>query len=593
MKKYIPLILTSIMILGGCNASKEEDKSADRLVARTFYSYDIEKEEVESESTQIFFKANSEIPYINVKDAFEFINVIRKNKLGQSAYVKTVVQDKKATVTNDKGATCVLDAETQTITFADYDAFFHNDKTAYPFSLFDTSKIKSIAISGDHPQEYKKGHEVVIDLKPYSLIDIYQSGEELYIPVQTFSNLILSNGENMDIAYNMQDFFLVTEVTPIETELGGLKGLNDFGEKFYSGPKATTLDENYIEFYYQSINLNLDYTYGLKKEKNITSFDQFFTSRGYKNDMKSTDVHTLDNAFAYALSNLVDGHTAKSGTTPLYGYEEGNADRTKLNKDWLAFITGGVELQNAKKAKGIYDGLEIDQAFNTAYISFTDFTELNENLLYLPDELKNKDYYDLVNKNTQLLFNDAYKKITSTENKDKIKYVVVDLATNDGGQITSVVYGLCTLLGEIHISQINQLSGATSTTYFKADINADGKIDANDKSLAELGYNIVFLDSKYSFSSANAMPVFAKENNKNVTILGEKTAGGPCAIRNTFTAIGSRHTQSSITTLAKKQQDGSLIHIDGGVNPDIEVKEENMFDRTYLSSQMELWVKGN
>ena len=118
----------------------------------------------------------------------------------------------------------------------------------------------------------------------------------------------------------------------------------------------------------------------------------------------------------------------------------------------------------------------------------------------------------------------------------------------------------------------------------------DGQIDANDKSLSELGYKIVFLDSKYSFSSANAMPVFAKDNNKDVTILGEKTAGGPCAIRKTFAPVGSRYTQSSLITLATKQSDGSYQHIDGGVSPDVAVSEENMFERLFLSSQMPSWV---
>ena len=453
--------------------------------------------------------------------------------------------------------------------------------------MFDTSSLKSITVSRE--KEYKKGHEVTIDLKPYSLIDIYQYEKELYMPVQAFSNLFLGASDSMEIAYNMQDFFFVTGASPLEIETGPLKALNDYGEKFYSGPKATIISETYAEFNYQSILLNLDYTYGMKNPKNITSFDQYFTTKGYKDDMKSTDVHTLDNSFAYALSSLVDFHTVKSGTTPLYGYEEGNADIKKFDKDWLAFNKGSSDLQDAKKKKGISDGVEIVLE-NTAFISFNEFTDLNEDLLYMPEELRPEEYPSLVNANTQLLFNDAYKKITSAENKDKVKYVVVDLATNDGGSITSVVYALCTLLGEVHISQTNPLTGAASTTYFKADINGDGQIDTNDKSLSELGYKIVFLDSKYSFSSANAMPVFAKDNNKDVTILGEKTAGGPCAIRKTFAAVGSRYTQSSLITLATKQSDGSYQHIDGGVSPDVAVSEENMFERLFLSSQMPSWV---
>ena len=588
MKKYMPLVLASVMALAGCGSTPApEDTTVDRLVNRTIYSFDNDKEKIISEPMQVFFKANSDVPYINVRYGFSILEVVRKTNRSKTSFIKVEINNKKATATNDANASCVLDADKQTIYFPDYDAFFHNDKTATPLSMFDTSSLKSITVSRE--KEYKKGHEVTIDLKPYTLIDIYQYEKELYMPAQAFSNLFLSASVEMDLAYNMQDFFFVTGASPLETELGPLKALNDYGEKFYSGPKATTISETYAEFNYQSILLNLDYTYGMKNPKNISSFDQYFTTKGYKDDMKSTDVHTLDNSFAYALSSLVDFHTAKTGTTPLYGYEDGNTDFKKFDKDWLAFNKGSSDLQDAKKKKGLSDGVEIVLE-NTAFISFNDFTDLNEDLLYMPEELRPEEYPSLVNANTQLLFNDAYKKITSAENKDKVKYVVVDLATNDGGSISSVVYGLCTLLGEVHISQTNPLTGAASTTYFKADINADGKIDEQDKSLSELGYKIVFLDSKYSFSSANAMPVFAKDNDKNVTILGEKTAGGPCAIRNTFTAVGSRYSQSSLTMLATKQSDGSYLHIDGGVSPDVAVSEENMFERLFLSSQMPSWV---
>ena len=71
------------------------------------------------------------------------------------------------------------------------------------------------------------------------------------------------------------------------------------------------------------------------------------------------------------------------------------------------------------------------------------------------------------------------------------------------------------------------------------------KVDDDDKSLSELGFNIYFLDSEYSFSSANAMPYLAKLNNPNVKTLGQKTAGGPCAVRSYVTPIGSVISSSS------------------------------------------------
>ena len=124
---------------------------------------------------------------------------------------------------------------------------------------------------------------------------------------------------------------------------------------------------------------------------------------------------------------------------------------------------------------------------------------------------------------------------------------------------------------------------------YKADINADGFIDSRDKSLAESGFKIYFLDSKYSFSSANAMPVLAKLNNKNVVTLGEKTAGGPCAVRYTVTPIGTALYSSSLTTIAKKV-DNKYQNIDDGVAADYQLTEEQMIDRNYITLKINSWT---
>ena len=51
-----------------------------------------------------------------------------------------------------------------------------------------------------------------------------------------------------------------------------------------------------------------------------------------------------------------------------------------------------------------------------------------------------------------------------------------------------------------------------------------------------------------------------------------------------------RYTQSSLLALAKKRQDGTIVDIDSGVTPDVEVVESKLFDRKYLGSNMETWI---
>ena len=158
------------------------------------------------------------------------------------------------------------------------------------------------------------------------------------------------------------------------------------------------------------------------------------------------------------------------------------------------------------------------------------------------------------------------------------------------GSSQGLLYALSTLIGNVHTYMINPLSGARSHQVYKADMNADGKIDDNDKSLADLGYKIYFLDSKYSFSSANAMPVIAKQNNSNVITLGDKTAGGPCAVRYTITPIGAGVNSSSLSTIAKPSGD-SFVNIDGGVEADFKLEEAQMVNRKYIQENIKNWTK--
>ena len=135
----------------------------------------------------------------------------------------------------------------------------------------------------------------------------------------------------------------------------------------------------------------------------------------------------------------------------------------------------------------------------------------------------------------------------------------------------------------------NPLSGAHSTQSYKADINADGHIDEKDVSLSDLGFKVYFLDSKYSFSSANAMPYIAKLNKPSVITLGDKTAGGPCAIRYNVTPIGSAIFSSSLNTISKKV-DGKYVNIDDGIAADYTLTEDQMLDRSYIVSNINKWT---
>ena len=580
MKKQLLVPPILLLALSGCGGSSS-DPSGQRVVRTDLYTAGTSGKVERADTLDILFKENGHVPYLDLQDGARLFQEIRRAQVGNDAYCRIQSSGNTITYNLDNGANATFDAKKQTIVFSDLDLFLNFTATYKPLTLgAPNANSKAVKIT---KQEYQAGKEVTFDLKPYAKLDIYQVGKSFYVPYSVFSDLLLSNFESFNLAYNFKDLYLLTGVATLTTTLFGETMLTELGMKYYEEAKqSASLSEDYAAFAYDSLCFNLDYTYGLKGRRGIQSFDSYFTSKGYRSEFLSGDAHTMDNALTYALSSLGDGHTGKSLTSPLYDFGGSTAVKERLNPELVAWQKAAENFAGDKVKAGIKDGLELEVVSGGAYISFNEFSALDESLLY-------NDLLDDPTVSTPNLFNYAYKTITAPQNKDKIQYVVVDLCTNDGGAIDSVIYGLGTLLGEIFLDNVDPLSGAHNRTYYKVDINADGKIDEQDKSLKELGYKILFLDSSYSFSSGNAMPVFAKENDKDVMIIGEKSAGGTCSARSSVSALGATYQQSGGNVLSKKDGTG-WKDIEDGVPADHNIPKESMFDRLYIGVMVKDWL---
>ena len=577
MKKQIALLLALPLLLAGCGGSS--DSSKERLIQQDIYSSNREGNVITTASFKFLYKANSEVPYLNLKDGASVIADIRKSHIGETASCEASIKDNQLTYKVENGNSAVFDIDKQTITFADFDAFYNVASTKPMTPITPSADSKAFKLI---KQEYQAGKEVTFDLKPYSHLDIYRSGDAFYVPYTVFSDVFLSSQNSSNFAYNFKDFYFLNNVAVLTKNILGETAVTDLGRKYYEEAKqSATISREYAAFTYDSLCFNLDHTYGLKADKSIASFDSYFTSKGYREDLLSGDAHTMDNALAYALSTLLDGHTGKDGTSPLYPYGENTADIKKFDPARIAWDAGQEKLTSDKEKAEIKIGLNMEPVSGAAFINFNEFTETDEELLYTDLDLE-----PIIS--TALIFKNAYQTITSNEYKDKTKYVVVDLSTNIGGAIDAVIYSLSTLLGEIFIDSINPISGAHNRSYYKVDINNDGKIDANDKSLKELGYKIAFIDSGYTFSSGNALPVFAKENDSSILTIGEKTGGGPCALRQTVSPIGATFSQSGLTVLAKKDGSG-WKNIEGGVAADQAIEKESMLNYLYIGAMLPDW----
>ncbi len=581
MKK--PKIVGLTMLLGlALTAVLASCGNGDTYSTKSIYCLDTNLKVSKLGEFNLLFKKGSEIPYLSLNDCVTFMDANRKDNVdGGNGKVQLNKDGSKYVVSNERGAKCSIDPKEQTLTYDEYDKFTtmvngnENPLTIAPIK----KKQKSLKQSASH---YTSGHEVVADLKKYSKLDIYEHDNKAFLPLSVFNSLLVNTGNYVSLAYNGKDLYVVMSNSLVKDTLG-VSILTELGEKFHEGVETNTVSEELAEYNYQSICLDFDYNYGLKEK--FTSFDQHMTKYGYNKDILSNNAKTIDNNIFLGLSWLGDGHTAIASTSYLYDAGSQAFESDKANPVAKNLEEQEKAFYKAKKDSGIKDGIEYLN--DTAFVTFTNFTAISDEYLY-NNETKEKDLTEtLLDANTACLFSKLYKDLTTTTYKNTIKNIVVDLSANDGGSADGLLYALSTLLGNVNLNMLNPLSGAQNKQTYQADMNLDGEIDENDKPLIN-DFNIYFLNSQYSFSSANAMPYLAKLNNSKVINLGAKTAGGPCAVRKFVTPIGTMITDSSLNTICK-EVDGKLQNIDDGIKPDYALTEAQMIDRNYIVQNIKNW----
>ncbi len=584
------IALTGLAVLGlslsSCN--KSENK-------KDVYGLDDKGEVAKLGNCELVFKDNSEIPYVSLEDGVDWMSQVRQTALKDKKYKFEFKKDGgNFVISNDTGAKCSINKDTQTFVYDDYDKFtsFSTDLQK-PLALLPLSeKNKAIKLVSN---DYTAGKKIEIGLKNYSKLDIYEKNDKLYLPISVFNSLLFNTGSNLNLEYNGTNLFLIAGSTLVDTTIIPVE--TDLAKKFREGAAKEKISEEYLDYYYQSLCLDFNINYGLKDKFN--DFDTFVTTYDYKKNLLNTDPKQIDNYTAIILSWLNDGHTALSNFSNYYPFGDNKADETKMNPVKKNLDEMDAAFNKAKEKKNIEDGL--DYSGDTVFVTFKEFKPVDEDFLYTPKTSKDDDLGEigaelddlldsLTTANTAKLFNKLYEDLTSDKYKNTIKNIVIDLTSNDGGAADALIYSLSTLLGNVTVDSVNSLTGGHSKQVYKADINADGTIDEKDKSLYELGFKIFFLDSQYSFSSANAMPYIAKLNNPNVVTLGAKTAGGPCALRQVVTPINSVIAASSLNTLSKLEN-GKYVNIDDGIKADVSLTEEQMIDRQYIVENINKWSK--
>ena len=432
----------------------------------------------------------------------------------------------------------------------------------------------------------KSGSALISDLEEDYGIQMFYVMDDLYIPIGLFSDLFLGN--SYKLLYNGQALFLINGV-PNDTTLD--ENGNTLYDIYYSA-EPSERSETLSAYTYSELCFIMDLIYGLSDQHSITSFDEYFISTGLADALKSTDPQVFDMAIGELVYNyLADVHSTYTASSAFAGADYTEPD--DIVHDSGCRVASVYEFDNSLQMKREAAGLSEDglilngyeEVGDTAYITFDSF-----------EASSGVDYYGLVKDGeidldalSEIYMSDTlglviYANAMINRENSPIANVVIDLLCNGGGEIDAAAYIGAWILGDFELNIKNKKTSAEYTNIYQADVDLDGEITEAD-SLDTDKLNVYCLISPSSFSCGNLIPSVFKSS-KKVTLIGQKSGGGACAIYPVATADGTLFNTSSSNEFCIFMN-GSYYSVDEGIDPDIYIKHlEKLFDREWLTEYL-------
>ena len=571
-------------------AVTETASKSYKITKRNIPTYFFEYKSEDNKKIPLYYMNGSDVPYFEITDMVSAYITILKQCGRPEFDLEVKKEGNKVTLTRENGFFTVLDFEDDTIFFWDYDGFFTSSKTKTLLDLimpvYETTDftfmLKTLA------SNERTGNTVTLDAGDYN-IDFVRKGDKYYIPVQTFSDIFLSGFGAGVTLYNTHS--LIFYLDGIESLYNNTTGkYSKLGQVYYGkdGKYATgKVSETMSEFSVNEFCFAMDTLYGLKKEHNINSFKEVIVQRDTGLNMYSTNAKKIDRELWNLIYQNVDDIHSRYA---LSSYASGADYKWKLNEKYgqgyaRDFIFAFDEELKEFRKKYNPDLKIYEEYGDTAYITFDgfDFNIANIGDLF-GDELgeSNNITLDRVHDTVGLI---SYSVQQILRKDSPIKNVVLDLSLNGGGAVDAAAYVVAAFLGKASFSVENALSGSRITNDYMCDINFDTKFDENE-TLAGKGLNLYCLTTKASFSCGNLVPCIFKED-PHVSIIGQKSGGGACAVGTISTATGTVLDISSNTRLSY-MKNGSFYNVDQGAEPDISItKLEHLFDREWLTKYID------
>lgn len=524
-----------------------------------------------------FLNGAEDLPYVNLTDWADVMVTLYRMNADENYALEFEADGNVAMYTRENGYSMLFDFAEGTFTFDDYDAFVHSSSDTalldmVSMDIYNDKGEQLVLERVDKGSFDRYGKEIEVNLTNYDITVSWSAEDGLYlVPLQTMGDFLTAQPLMLNTFFNGDAVYIATP-----DDMGaGFDEPTELGESYFGAPFAQ-MSENLAWYNYCELCLALDYHYGLKEIHDITSFDSVFRETGYKEGLSSTDPDVADGALMdfidYYLDDLHSG----------FRFASFRAD------DLISVGGAGLSSRQDEVNREIFSSAReaadkeittYQEVGNTAYITFDGFQLRNDPSVYYEfgtdPEMETDPSSDMVD--TIALMIDAHEQIT--RENSPIENVVIDLSLNGGGELDACAFVAAWVLGEASMSIRSSMTGAVSTSCYRADVNLDGKFDEKDNILDK---NLYCLISPYSFSCGNLLPNVLKSSNR-VTLLGQTSGGGSCSVLPMTTANGTMFQISSPYRMSYAKN-GSYYDIDLGVEPDYHIsRPANFYDREALT----------
>lgn len=476
-------------------------------------------------------------------------------------------------------------------------------------AIVETKEMNVVTASVKNASSQEDPKPLTIELDDYDM-PVFEYDGDVVMPFLALQNTLGAIAWNNVYAYNGKDYFNLYSANDYIMNHSDINiDENPFLHAVYSGPfsEKGSPTQDYAKYSYYSSCLLLDLYYGHKKEKNITTFDEYFTRTNLKNVLCSTNLSDVSMAEMLVFLYLFDsGHDAFIPGRSVFG-EVQSADADAANdiiddiknseegkemfssessdiegeddsiEDYLgdavlgALMEKGLKVPDLaplsawtlyfeKKAPKDYGTERLDYVDDTAIIFFNVFKDNPDRdpSFYL-EPMTEDDYAD----NNFAFFYSCFEDI---KKHDEVKNVVINLSSNGGGAASALIaiLGFMSKDGEVKITDLDITSNSYREECYHVDTNLDGIADDNDGYGGQ--YDFFIMTSPSSYSCGNALPYFAQQNGL-AKIIGAKPGGGDCVVGNYMDAYGLGGSFSGMLKLGK-MENGEFISDESVTEPD-------------------------